>query len=116
MPYRTKAVLEDWLQEFPAYGSELLGHVALQDGSDGSDTGLVIVRLQNAPTGVFMQPVGRGDPRWEVTFEARLEDLSMDADRVAALARELELASRLCRHFEAKSREHDREVAAAETP
>ncbi len=112
MPYRTKAVLEEWLQDFPAAGRDLLSHVALQDGSDGSDTGLVIVRLRNASTGVFFQPVGRGDARWEVTFEARMEDLSMNADQVASLSRELQLAAELCRHLEAKSREHDRLVAA----
>lgn len=106
MPYRTKAVLEAWLADFP-FHADLLGHVALQDGSDGSDTGLVIIRLQHATTGVFLQPVGRGDARWEVVFEARYDDMACDADAVEALGRELQLAAQLCRHLEAKSREHE---------
>jgi hypothetical protein len=106
VPYRTKAVLEEWLADFP-HRADLLGHVALQDGSDGSDTGLVIVRLQYATTGVFIQPVGSGDVRWEVVFEARYDDLVSGADAVEALGRELVLAADLCRHLEAKSREHD---------
>lgn len=107
MPYRTREVLEEWLRDFPGYGDELRGHVALQDGSDGSDTGLVILRLRYATTGVFLQPVGRGDPRWEVVFEARHDELISDADGVDALGRELRLAAALCRHFEQKSRAYD---------
>ncbi|MFJ6654301.1 hypothetical protein ACIQLJ_16035 [Microbacterium sp. NPDC091313] len=113
MPYRTKAVLENWLADFPHHG-DLLGHVALQDGSDGGDTGLVIIRLQHATTGVFIQPVGRGDARWEVVFEARFDDMACGADAVEALGRELVLAAELCRHLEAKSREHDLRVVAVD--
>lgn len=110
MPYRTHAVLESWLNEFRAAGHELLGHVALQDGSDGRDTGLVIVRLGNATTQMFMQPVAPGDPHWEITFEARHSDLVLTAQQVDALSEELHRAAELCRFLEEKSAQHDREV------
>lgn len=114
MPYRTHALLQSWLDEFRAQSSDIQGHVALQDGSDGSDTGLVIVRLQNATTGMFMQPVAPHDAHWEITLEARLSDLVISAEQLDDLAAELRRAAELCRFLEAKSREHDRGIAQAD--
>jgi hypothetical protein len=114
MPYRTHDVLQSWLDEFKAAGHELLGHVALQDGSDGRDTGLVIVRLENATTQMFMQPVAPGDQRWEITLEARHNDMIATADQLEQLSEELRRAAELCRFLQEKSAQHDREVEQAQ--
>lgn len=114
MPYRTHDVLESWLEEFRATGHEIHGHVALQDGSDGRDTGLVIVRLENATTQMFMQPIAPGDPHWEITLEARHDDIIIAADQLERLSDELQRAAELCRFLEEKSAQHDREVQEAQ--
>ncbi|MFB2555641.1 hypothetical protein [Herbiconiux liangxiaofengii] len=108
MPFRSKEVLEAWLSEYDADGESVAGYaeVVVQDGSDGSDTGLIVIQLKNATTDVYMQPVALGDPHWEVTFTARERDLALDADGVLALSTELSSAARLCGFLERKSLEH----------
>ena len=77
--------------------------VLRQDGTDGADTGLVVVRLKNARTDVYMQPVAPGDPHWEVAFGARPVEFSLDTQQVLALATELVAAASLCTFLERKS-------------
>lgn len=110
MPYRTQAVLQNWLEEFRSGGHEVHGHVALQDGSDGADTGLVIVRLMNATTEMFMQPVAPGDQRWEITLQARANDVVVTPEQLEELSAELQRAAALCRFLREKSAQHDREA------
>jgi hypothetical protein len=114
MPYRTQAVLQDWLDEFRSEGHEVRGHVALQDGSDGRDTGLVIVRLVHATTEMFMQPVAPGDQHWEITLQARANDLVVTPEQLDELSGELQRAAALCRFLEEKSAQHDREARDAQ--
>ncbi|QEW02252.1 hypothetical protein [Microbacterium lushaniae] len=116
MPYRTQALLQDWMDQFRADGREIHGHVALQDGSDGRDTGLVIVRLVNATTEMFMQPVAPGEQRWEITLQARPHDSVITPDQLDELSVELQLAADLCRFLQEKSAEHDREAARERRP
>jgi hypothetical protein len=106
MPFRTKEMLDTWLDEFRGDGNEVPGRVALQDGSDGSDTGLVILRLAFAQTEAFVQPVALGDPRWAVTFEPRDHSAMLTPEQVDALGQEIQRISRLCSFLEAKSAEH----------
>jgi hypothetical protein len=108
MPFRSKEVLEAWLEEYELGGEQIAEYaeVVVQDGSDGSDTGLVVIGLKNATTDVYMQPVALGDPHWEVTFTARDRDLALSTDGVVALAEELSAAARLCTFLERKSIEH----------
>lgn len=115
MPFRTKEVLESWLEEFSAATGDKAdeAEVLRLDGDsdgDGDETGLVVIRLHNATTDVYMQPAGPGDPDWEVTFAARDRDLALTAEGVAALAAELQRVAALCRFMQQKSRDH---VAAA---
>ncbi|NQX35199.1 hypothetical protein [Herbiconiux sp. VKM Ac-2851] len=114
MPFRSKEVLESWLAEYesesgPGSGAQSIveyTEVAVQDGSDGSDTGLVVIALRNATTDVYMQPVALGDPRWEVTFAARDRDLALSTEDVVALSQELAAAAELCSYLERRSLEH----------
>ena len=116
MPYRTQAVLQDWLDEFRAEGHEVHAHVALQDGSDGRDTGLVIVRLVNATTEMFMQPIAPGDYHWEITLQARPHDSVIAPDQLDELSAELQRAADLCRFLQEKSAQHDREAESERRP
>lgn len=115
MPFRSKEVLEAWLEEYELGGEQIAEYaeVVVQDGSDGSDTGLVVIGLKNATTDVYMQPVALGDPHWEVTFTARERDLALSTDGVVALAEELSAAARLCTFLERKSIEHLEQLAHA---
>ncbi len=106
MPFRTKSLLEAWLSEFRAQGHDVSATVALQDGSDGSDTGLVILQLTFADTEVFMQPVALHDPRWAVTFQARSFDVALTPQQVDTLGREVIRVGQLCAFLEAKSQDY----------
>ena len=108
MPFRSKETLERWVAEFGTFGHDVEGavEVLLQDGRDGSDTGLVVVRLVHAPTDVYMQPVGPGNPRWEINFSARGRDFTLQAQELLGLAHELTVASALCTFLERKSYDH----------
>ncbi|MDQ0735021.1 hypothetical protein QFZ50_001484 [Arthrobacter agilis] len=108
MPYRSKSLLEQWVWEFAADAEETPGviEVLQHDGGAGADTGLVVMRLNDLPSDIFLHPVGPGDPRWEVNFGPRERDLAMSAGRLRGLAKELDRAAALCEFFESKSEEH----------
>lgn len=110
MPFRSKAILDEWITEFLGRGNHIPGSidVLMQDGSDGSDTGLVFLILRDAQTEVYMQPAGPGQPEWEVTFERREMERTLTVEQVDALAAELALVADLCRFLEAKSVEYTR--------
>lgn len=107
MPFRSKHTLEHWLDEFTA--SRGAGHnmtVVIQDGSDGSDTGLVVVKLHNATTSVFMEPAELGGMRWRTTIEPQPDPTILTSHQLSALAAELQVAAELCAFLEAKSLGH----------
>jgi hypothetical protein len=108
MPFRSQETLERWVEEFEEEGPPLPGviDVLRHDGEKGDDTGLVIVRLRNATTEVYLQPVALGEPEYEVVFGSRDRDLALRAQGVQALADDLALAAALCEFLERKSREH----------
>jgi hypothetical protein len=103
MPFRSKATLETWLEEFRAAAHDVPGSVAFQDGADGHDTGLVVLRVSNAGTYTYMQPVALHDPRWEVTFEPRECTVSLAPAHVDAMGKELQLVAALCEFLQSKS-------------
>lgn len=106
MPFRSQRTLELWVDEFNALGHPLGGvvRVIVQDGNDGANTGLVWIRLGNAPTGAFIQPVSEDGTVWAVTFEPRDEPVTVSAVDVLALSRELKTVSLLCQYLEDRSR------------
>ncbi len=110
VPVRTKNLLEEWVAEFLEQGQSqpIQVKVAIQDGSDGLDTGLVIMHLQNAPADIYMQPRGIDEPEWEATLSARSDDLTLTPYAMAGLAAEVALASNLCTFLQFKSIEWDR--------
>ncbi len=110
VPVRTKALLEEWVTEFLSQGlidpSQIV--VAVQDGSDGRDTGLVMIHLQNAPADIYMQPVGVDQTRWEATLTARSDDLTITPYQLTGLGAEVTMAASLCGYLQFKSLEWDR--------
>ncbi|MDO9396965.1 MAG: hypothetical protein Q7T71_10505 [Herbiconiux sp.] len=115
MPYRTKAVLETWVDEFRDQGHLIAGalDVVAQDGSDGSDTGLVVVRLDSISSDLYMQPVALGDPHWAVTLGARPDDVDFTPQQLLAFTAELAVAAALCTYLESRSLEQEGGLAAA---
>jgi hypothetical protein len=109
-PYRSKELLEVWVREFLEQGHSIAGslNVVLQDGTDGRDTGLVIVRLQNALAEIYMQPRGADDPLWEATLTSRGDDLTLTPYHLAGLAAEVVVAGNLCTFLQFKSLDWDR--------
>jgi hypothetical protein len=73
VPFRSRATLETWLDEFRQLGYPVPGalRVVEQDGGEGANSGLVVVELANTPTSVYIQPIVQGSSRWVVSFEAR---------------------------------------------
>lgn len=110
VPVRTKTLLEEWVSEFLAQEQtqELSVKVAIQDGSEGLDTGLVIMHLRNAPAEIYMQPRGIDELEWEATLTARTDDLTLKPQQMSGLAAEVALAANLCTFLQFKSIEWDR--------
>ncbi|MGW9588547.1 protein-L-isoaspartate carboxylmethyltransferase [Microbacterium sp. NPDC055455] len=113
MAFRNLETLESWLAEYRALGKPLgdSARVMVQDGDGGANTGLVVFRLDHAPTGVFIQPVAQDASRWVATMEPREESVVLDPDGLRNLSAELEAVADLCAFLEAKSQAyqgHDR--------
>ena len=81
--------------------------MTVQDGEDGANTGLVIVRLSHAPTGVFIQPASQDASEWVATMEPREETLVLDPAGLLDLSAELAAVSDLCAYLEEKSRTYE---------
>lgn len=105
VPFRTKATLEEWVEEFGLLGYPQASQVRVivQDDLDGGDTGLITVTLTDATTVTYIQPIMVGSPRWVVTFEAREDQLELAAADVARLSSDLAVVSALCAFLQAKS-------------
>jgi hypothetical protein len=112
MPYRDRATVASWLDEFRASNPEVETEVSVldQDFTAGPDSGLVVVSLRHASTVTYIQPAIRDDaPVWIVTFEARSESFDLDAPGVSRLAHDLTAIARICEFLQAKT---DAAVAA----
>jgi hypothetical protein len=107
MPFRSKETLERWLEEFTsARGAGDLIKVVVQDGTEGSDTGLVIVPLRDSTASIFMEPAGVGEPQWRITIEPQADLTVLTSHEVNAFAMELLVAAELCSYLEARSVGH----------
>lgn len=113
VPFRSKEVLDAWLDEYASSGAGGGGvaYVADQEAVDGLDSGLVIFPLTNATTSVYLQPFAVGAPDWRVTFEAQPEVTELSPESVHDLCRELANAADLCAFLQRKSVAHMAERA-----
>lgn len=108
MPFRSKETLERWVDEFhEARGAGERIKVIVQDGTDGADTGLVIVPLENATVTIFMQPAEVGAASWRVTIEPQPDTTILNSHQLHAMAVELSVAAELCAYLEARSVGHE---------
>ncbi|MDJ1114190.1 hypothetical protein [Microbacterium dauci] len=108
MPFRSKETLEAWVAEFhDARGAGDLIKVVVQDGSDGGDTGLVVVPLLNATVSVFMEPTEIGAPGWRITIEPQPDTTILNSHQLQGMAAELSVAAELCAYLEARSVGHE---------
>ncbi len=109
-PARSKELLDKWVKEFISRtaAADLDAEVVAQDGSDGRDTGLVVVRLHHGSAEVYMQPITLDSTEWETTLTARPDELTLSPYQLAALASEVAVASSLCSFLQFKSLEWDR--------
>ncbi|KAA9085456.1 hypothetical protein [Microbacterium radiodurans] len=107
MPFHSKHTLESWVGEFHA--SRVAGDlvkVIIQDGSEGADTGLVLVPLRNATTTVYMEPAAGSDLSWRVTIEPQPDATVLSSHELSSLASELQVAAELCAYLEKRSLGH----------
>lgn len=105
MPFHSKEMLEQWLEEFAGLGYSISDRVKVvpQDGADGLDTGLIALNLLDSMTLTYIQPEPLGSIHWGITFEARERDLKMNAGRTLELSGELAMVSILCTFLQTKS-------------
>lgn len=105
MPFRTRRILEGWLEEFQQLGYPNAGSlkVMAQDSADGEDDGLVGVRLAHASTVTYVQPESPTSTRWLVTMEPRETPVVLDSAGLLNLSTELATVSALCAFLQAKS-------------
>jgi hypothetical protein len=108
VPFRSRATLESWLDEFRTTreGGALID-VLVQDGDGGADTGLVIVPLKNVSTEIYMQPAEIGDDAWVISFGARAKAFELSPAQLQGYAAELALAASLCQFLQEKSLGHE---------
>jgi len=112
VPFRSKDLLQSWLEEFAASGAGGgTAYVADQEPVDGVDSGLVIFPLANATTSVYLAPIAVGVPDWRVTFEAQPEVTELSPEDVYDLCREIANAADLCAFLQRKSVEHMAQLA-----
>ena len=108
MSFRSKETLETWLEDFrSAREAGDLIRVIIQDGSDGSDTGLVIVPVKHSSVSIFMQPIRIGERQWNITLEPNDENTVLSSHQLHSLASELAVAAELCSYLEARSIGHE---------
>ncbi len=108
MPYRSRATLQQWLEDFVSAREDGdLIKVVIQDDSWGDDGGLVVVPLRNASTTVYVRPPMGEDSRWRVVFEPQLDEVALSAEETAALVAELGTAAELCGYLEVRSVAHN---------
>lgn len=106
MPFRSIATLQSWVDEFAqrSYDAGAAIRVIPQDGSDGGDTGLVAVRLQDSPTEIYIEPPSTvSGPEWTITFEPREQPVTLGAHAVARIAEEVAVLAALCTFLQEKS-------------
>jgi len=108
MPFHSKTTLEHWVAEFIAArgaGDEV--RVAIQEGHDGQDTGLVVMPLENAPNTVWIEPRESDDDlAWHVLIEPSTEALDLTSFELNALTHELQVAAELCAFLQERSLGH----------
>lgn len=98
MSIRDRETLQVWLDDFARQGYPIAGslRVITQDGADDADTGLVAVRLEGAPTAIYIEPASQGSSHWVATLDARDESVTLDAAQLLRLSGELAMVSALC--------------------
>lgn len=111
MVFRSRETLEGWLADFRAAreaGDRIT--VVVQDGSEGADTGLVIVPLRSSTISIYMEPVSVGEAQWRVTLEPSEDTTILSSYQLQGLAAELSVAAELCAYLEARSAGHEEEA------
>ncbi|PVE58702.1 hypothetical protein [Microbacterium testaceum] len=108
MPFHSKATLEHWVTEFVDArnaGEEI--RVVVQDGSDGDDTGLVVMPMEHLPNSVWIEPCDSGDElSWHVLIEPGAETLNLTSFELNALTHDLQVAAELCAFLHERSLGH----------
>lgn len=109
VPRLTTDELDGWIDEFRAHESSAPAAPQMVDVSWDEttiDSALILMRLEQSGTEVYLQREIGGSPDWMVTFEARPEDVRASADQVAVLAAEVAAVGRLCAHLTVRTGEH----------
>lgn len=107
MPFRSRSTLEHWVESFVS--SRGAGHgarVLVQDGSDGRDTGLVVVALSHTTSTVYLEPAETGSLQWTITVEPQPEPQVLTSLQMHALAAECQVIAELCTFLETRSLSH----------
>lgn len=105
MPCHSHALLTRWVADFvrttPISSTIEVLH---QDGFDGEDGGLVVVRPRGVDAEFYLLPAAPGESRFVVTIAALANEVTIDSLQLLLLSEELKNASALCDHLESRSR------------
>ncbi|MEW1835664.1 hypothetical protein [Microbacterium sp. NPDC079995] len=117
MVFHSKETLEHWVAEFidaRSGGEEI--RVAVQDGSGGEDTGLVLIPLMAAPNSVWIEPRAVGEElSWHVFIEPAEQTLELTSFELNGLTHELQIAAELCAYLQERSLGHYEPEATPES-
>lgn len=108
MPHRDRATVAAWIDEFNGGWHPIATTVDVleQREADGSDRGLVVVRLRTAPTVTYLHTVDDEHPVWVATFEARDHDIHLDSTELTQLADDFAVLANLCAFLQQKTDAH----------
>ncbi|MFH8248798.1 hypothetical protein ACH3VR_00340 [Microbacterium sp. B2969] len=105
MAFRSISTLQAWVEEFEKLGYPVGGVIRVipQDGDAGADTGLVAMRVMDSPTEIYLEPPHSEEAEWTITFEPRMEQVTLRASAVKGIASEMATLSALCAFLQQKS-------------
>ena len=114
MPYRDRAQVEKWISDFWDSHSLFAEKIRILDDEfvPHPNSGLVVVALERSPGLVYLSvKIIDNKPQWTITFEARPDDVHLDADGVRTLAREIGALGTLCDYLQERTETATRAAA-----
>ncbi|WP_336644626.1 protein-L-isoaspartate carboxylmethyltransferase [Microbacterium sp. USHLN186] len=106
MPYRDRARVEGWVNEYNATHDVEALRVGVLDKNfeSGPNSAIVIVTLRSASTITFLHPaIRKGAPVWMVTFEERNEPVDLDDAGLRLLAEDMCAVAELRSYLQEKT-------------
>jgi hypothetical protein len=109
MPYRDRAQVAAWLDDFLEYRPDLAERLSIvdQDFVASDDSGIVVVSLRKASTLTYIRPTTEdGHPMWATVFEARSTTFTLGSEGLRELAADVNDLAAICEYLQERTDRH----------